>query len=254
MPIERNEYTIQVPNVLGAFLEYFRSHHALEGMDMATFIRWGVVALVWVAIAFWHQQQNRTFHEYINNHKKRTPISDRLSQLAYNRAFEVLGVFFILTLVMVFYDTRIYKTEKDLAETQNLLADSNAQLGELHTALDTAIEERNEAMERTTLSEEAENKLDVLKRQYEELFINYYYLKRCGAIEPESFHLMNSALTHELTQLNAPAGIRKHILTAAKGTHDEMYASASCDSEEINPVKDKISIYLEEVVKNIPDN
>src|SRR5690606_9839002 len=57
----------------GDFMGYFHAHHSFEGLDMATWIRWGVIVLIWLAFAFWHQHQNKAFHSYIRDKHKRTP-------------------------------------------------------------------------------------------------------------------------------------------------------------------------------------
>ncbi|MGB1540474.1 MAG: hypothetical protein ACPG80_05890, partial [Rickettsiales bacterium] len=62
-----------------------------------------------------------------------------------------------------------------------------------------------------------------------------------------------SALTHELTLLNAPAGVRQKILSAAKGTHDELYASAPCDEKTVTSMQKNVAAYLDQVMENVPD-
>lgn len=113
--------------------------------------------------------------------------------------------------------------------------------------------ELEEARELSGLPEDIEQSLDNIKRKYENLFVSYYYLKRCNAIEPRDFHLMNSGLIYELTELNAPAGVRKRILTAAKGTHDELYVEAPCTPEAIGPMQEEVSAYVANTVASLPD-
>lgn len=234
-------------------IDYFRNNHAIEGLTTPIFIKWGGITLIWLIFAFLYQNQNKAFFEYIRSTKKRTLLNDRLSQLACSRAFEMLGIFFVLILSMIYYDTRLNKSEQDLRVAQGTITASTQKID----TLESSIEEKDQEITSATTSpkslENMEKMLDTLKEKYEELFINYYYLKRCKAITPIEFHLMNSGLIQELTDLNAPAGIRKNILVAAKGTHDEMYINASCDKEIITPMQSNIQTYLQEVVKNLPD-
>lgn len=253
MAAERNTYSIQVPDAAGSFLSYFHDNHTLQGLDSAMLIRWCCVVLVWMGVAFWHQRQNRAFHEYIRNTKTRTPISDRLSQLAYNRAFEILAIFFALILTLVFYDTRLLKDRQQLAETRSAVEKAQTQLAQTQAELAIKSAALEEATRLDSSTEETQSKLDAIKQRFEELFINYYYLQRCGLSKPEDFHIMNSALMYELTQLNAPAGIRQNILTAAKGTHDELYAQASCAPEETTPMQESVRQYLQSVIDTLPN-
>lgn len=253
MAVDKREYTIQVPDIIGGGLEYFQTHHALMGIDQGTLIRWAAFIAVWVIVAFWHQHQNRAFHEYIRNRKQRTPLSDRLSQLAYNRAYELLGLFFVLILIVIFYDTRVFKAESALQTAHANAIAHESEVRMLEERVASLEAELEEARELSGLPEDIEQSLDNIKRKYENLFVSYYYLKRCNAIEPRDFHLMNSGLIYELTELNAPAGVRKRILTAAKGTHDELYVEAPCTPEAIGPMQEEVSAYVANTVASLPD-
>ena len=241
--------TINVPDLAS----YFADNHSFSNLDTMAYVRWGALVLAWLAVAFVHQRQNRKFHDYVQQTNTRTPLSDRLSKLAYNRAYEVLFLFFILLAGMVFYDTR-------LAADRQSFATNQAEINDLHEKIvsrdaDILAQKRalDEARTLAALPENLEQKLDDIKKKYEELFINYYYLKRCNAASLQDFHLMNSALIYELTESNAPAGLRKNILTAARGTHDEMYATASCAPEAIGPIKKQVQDYINTTVNTLPD-
>ena len=244
-------HVVEVPGPIS----YFYDHHALAGMDHATFIRWGLVALVWLMAALWHQHQNKAFHEYIRNTNARTKLNDRLSHLAYNRAFEVMGVFFVLILVLIFYDTRIFKAESDLETARKALQLQTTELNTLSTDTTLLRNQLDGAFDRISsgIDDDKESLLDDLKAKYEGLFVSYYYLKRCNALSKTEFHLLNSALIQELTDMNARAGVRKRILEAAKGTHDELYAQAPCTPDAIDPKKKEIDDYLRQVIDNLPD-
>lgn len=251
MATPAQQHVVEVPSVIG----YFYDHHALSGMDQTTFIRWGAIAVIWLLAAIWHQHQNKAFHEYIRNTKARTKLNDRLSHLAYNRAFEVMGVFFILILTLIYYDTRVFKAESELAALRETSA---ATATELETAVNENATLRgylDVAADRITsgLDETKEEALDDLKSRYENLFVSYYYLKRCNALSKTDFHLLNSSLIQELTDMNARAGVRKRILEAAQGTHDELYAEAPCSPEVIDPKKKEIEDYLRQVISTLPD-
>ncbi len=237
-------------NIFDAIIDHFRTNHAVTGIGDAVLIQWGGLVLIWLIIAYWHQHQNEVFHQYIRNANKRTPISDRLSQVAHSRAFEVPAIFFVFILTVLYYDTKLHK----IAETYKTNQQNLTLMEQEINTLEKALSETQEALKRHAPPESTELALDTLKQKYEELFINYYYLKRCNRILPRDFHLMSAALTHELSMLNAPLIIRKNILSAAKGTHDEMYASMECKEDIALPMQNKIAAYLQTVIQNLPDH
>ncbi len=104
-----------------------------------------------------------------------------------------------------------------------------------------------------TFTEEQETAFDQLKAKYEDLFVSYYYLKRCKATTPTEFHLLNAGLVMELTDLNAPAGVRKNILSAAKGAHDEKYGKEPCPDDVIKPMQERVHTYIQQVLTAVPD-
>lgn len=244
--------TLGAPD-MGGFITYFESHHSLDGFGPLTWARWGIIVLVALLVAFWHQRQNRTFHEYIRNSKKRTPISDRLSQLAYNRSFEVLTLFFLIILGVLYYDTRVNAAEQQIITArQEVLAaqDAQAALGQQMAETNAALAE---AQRLNGMDAEQEQKLDALKMQFENLFVSYYVLKSCGLATAQDFHIMNSALMYQLNALNTPAGIRQSIVNAALGSYQELYSELACAGDEVGTMQDSVRNYLRDVVEKFPD-
>ncbi len=246
-------YSINLPPVFSNVIDYFKTHHAFDGLSMNVLIWWGILVAVWLMIAFWHQHQNKAFHEYIKNKKARTTLSDRLSQLAYTRSNEVIALFFLLIVIVIFYDTRVNQAENNVAELTAEQAELQLAATDLENQMVELQAELAVAQQLQNMPEGMELSMDAIKEKYEELFVSYYYLKRCGVIDKRDFHLMNAALIYELTELNAPAGIRKNILTAARGTHDELYAEASCDAETVGPMQEQIRSYVRTTMDQLPD-
>lgn len=244
--------TMNVPDV-GGFITYFESHHSVEGFDVTTWARWGIILLIALLVAFWHQRQNRTFHEYIRNSNKRTPISDRLSQLAYNRSFEILALFVIIILGVVYYDTRVNAAEQQAELAQQDILSVQDELAAYEEQMALKDQQLQEAQRLSGMDAGQEQKLDALKMQFENLFVNYYVLKSCGLSTAQDFHIMNSALMYELNTLNAPAGIRQSIVNAALGTYQELYAELPCASDDVGTMQDSVRNYLRDVVEKLPD-
>lgn len=253
MAVEKKEITMQVPEAVSGFVHYFQTQHSAEGLDTGIWLRWGIVIILAIIIAFWHQHQNKAFHEYIRNKNKRTPISDRLSQLAYNRSFEILSLFFVLTLCVIFYDTRVNSLKNQLATATTEILAQQEEIAAQQAQLALKDTEIQDAVRLTVTTEEQQAQIDTLKQEFEGLFINYYLLKKCGLSTAQDFHIMNSALMYRLTSLNAPSAIRQSILDAASGSFEELYAEQECKKEELAITQENIRSYLSEVVENFPD-
>lgn len=80
-----------------------------------------------------------------------------------------------------------------------------------------------------TNSPDYQAKSDVLKKRYEELLVSYFVLKKCGLTGAADYHIILSALSHEMASINAPGRLQYDIITAAKGAYNELYANNECD-------------------------
>lgn len=93
-------------------------------------------------------------------------------------------------------------------------------------------------------SDTADASLNESKAKFEGLFVNYQYLKKCAGISTEAYHLLNSALMHELSSKSAPARMQYDIITAAAGTYQEIYARSECDEVAVEEVRRQFDEYL----------
>lgn len=91
--------------------------------------------------------------------------------------------------------------------------------------------------------------LNAVKQRFEGLFVNYQYLRRCGELEADDYHILNSALMHELASNNAPARLQYDILTASNGTYEEIYARSECDAASVQSIQQNFRDYINEARK-----
>lgn len=225
--------------------------YGMEGLDMAVWIRWALVALACGAVVFWHRRQNRSFRSYILKHNLRNAVSDRLSQLSYNRSIEVMALCFLLLGGMVYHDIRINGLEQAVHATGTRLAEAEQNLHVHENRRRAQVNPMEEAQRIAGMTEAQQLELDILKPRYENLFINHHVLRRCNRSSPEDYQIINSALAYELNRLNAPAKTRQNILLAAKGSYQELYANLSCTSPDIIPMQAQMQAYLQSIVRNM---
>lgn len=98
--------------------------------------------------------------------------------------------------------------------------------------------------------QQADNaKLNKLKADFESLFVTYQFLHKCGITEELDYHILNSTLAHEIASLNAPGRTQYDILTAAKGTYEEIYSRSECSDPSIADMQTKFREYIAQANK-----
>jgi hypothetical protein len=90
----------------------------------------------------------------------------------------------------------------------------------------------------------AENTIDKIKTRYEGVLVNYLLLKKCGKTGASDYQLITSAMQSELSTNSAPERLKYDILTAAKGSYDEIYARSTCNGDEITPTLQRYETYI----------
>lgn len=86
--------------------------------------------------------------------------------------------------------------------------------------------------------------IDATKTRYEELLVTYLFLKKCGIAKPSDYQKINTSMQNALVSLKAPSRLKYDILTAAKGSYDELYARTSCDSMNLEPTVKRYQEYM----------
>ena len=192
-----------------------------------------------------------------------------------------ISIVMLLLLAMIAYKITVHpKEEKPLPEENAAilaqLSTIEQKITEIETKQKSGLEAERESESGRTLSNEidargntenhggdaAANELDQLfsgtkpdgklneiKRKFEGLFVNFQYLKGCGAADEGDYHLLNSALIHELASSNGPARLQYDILTAAQGTYQEIYARSNCEQASVESIKGNFIVYIEEIKK-----
>jgi hypothetical protein len=94
-------------------------------------------------------------------------------------------------------------------------------------------------------SQAAANPLDTLKERYEALYVNYLLLRRCQLTDTSAYHLLNSGLMQELASVNAPSRLQYDIITAARGTYNEIYSRLPCD--QLGDLRTRFQQYVQSI-------
>jgi hypothetical protein len=93
--------------------------------------------------------------------------------------------------------------------------------------------------------------LDRIKKRYEELLVNNMFMKKCGKAQPTDIHVIISALGQEMASVNAPGRLQYDILTAARGSFEEMYSQSPCDTEAANASSEHYRQYIQNIARSL---
>lgn len=87
--------------------------------------------------------------------------------------------------------------------------------------------------------------LDSMKQNYEELFISYYFLSKCGHARDEQYYAINAALTQEVSSMQADPQLQNDIISAAEGSYNEIYSKLSCSSQDLESMANQFEAYTD---------
>jgi hypothetical protein len=90
--------------------------------------------------------------------------------------------------------------------------------------------------------------IDWLKQRYENTFITYYYLQKCGLADKNDFDVIRSSLHKELADLHTETNTAEdNILMAANGSYNELYAQASCADDRTKATKTSYDAFMQQM-------
>lgn len=250
---------------------------------------WIVLAAAAAAAFAWHWRENRLLEQKLREAEIDALSRSRLMHFAWGRSSVFLLLLLGLICVFGIYDWRLRETEAEqaarpsppaptVAEAEP--APSPAPAQEPATAASpppaTAPEVQPSPWPDEPLtaapplptipgvvgelyapgqhSQEMPAQLDQLKQRYEAMFVTHFYLLRCGEAQREEFHIINSGLMQELASYNAQSRLQYDILTAARGSYDEIYARTPCTPQNVGTLSANYKAYIQTLIRrsNMP--
>ncbi len=194
---------------------------------------------------------------------------------AWIRVIATIAMLFGLAALVVIFEMRLSNMERSINEItarQQALQqgfDSQSQtLQQLATQLETTnkalSERRNDSLPTTvkpadtstiediynpeTKGGDAQSVMDELKKRYENILVNYLFLKRCNEVIPNDYFVIMAALSQEMASMNAPGRLQHDIISSAQGAYEEIYAKSDC--KDAQTLKTQFTDYLAVLSKN----
>lgn len=95
-----------------------------------------------------------------------------------------------------------------------------------------------------------DSKIDEIKKRFEEMLVTHYFLQKCKKSGPENYYIILAALAQEMASVNAPGRLQFDILTAAKGSYQEIYAKSSCNDSTMPALERQFAQYIAGLSQN----
>lgn len=176
---------------------------------MNGFWLYALLAALWLACAGWHMRENRALARELPPHAMTALRA---------RSVQVLLSLLVAAVLAGAMHWKLNNPPQPIAKEQKIIPPAA------------------EAPPATDSEAERQAKLDMLKEKHETLRVNYYYLQRCGLATPDDEAKLELALAREIAALSGPARLSADVITAARGTYDEIYARLGCERAEAEAV------------------
>jgi hypothetical protein len=96
-----------------------------------------------------------------------------------------------------------------------------------------------------------QQKLDVLKRQYEQAMVQYFVLNACGRADVESLAFISGSIMLAMSETSMPAAFFLNLRDSAQGTYRELFASIPCEDPRIAQAEAEHQQWLQEIRKSM---
>jgi hypothetical protein len=245
-------------------------------------ILWAVLFILFLACAWWHIRENKQLSREWQ--KKLEPDHAHwMAHFAWSRTVQLLFAIACSILVIIIYDWQLGDTRTALAsaqaneallnkELQKQAADATQQIATLTQQLTvaqttaqapapiaTAIDD--DTNRKPTLddiynpersSSDAQSSMDAIKKRYEDILVTYFFLKKCNRVNDAEYNTITSALAQDMASVNAPGRMQYDILTAAKGSYNEIYAKSSCNDKSMATLYSQYLAFIRTLKTNFP--
>ncbi len=212
----------------------------LSQIDAAYWFKWLLLCLLIVLVAWFHHLE----HDELRTSFQREPVrgSQQLLFLFITRSMHMLLLLMLCTLAIILYDIHTIQV-KSAAHIVPMAVVAPAVLPpEAAKVAPPPVQDFGLPFGKISVFSEkdadAQAYLDLIKQRYEKLFVTYYYLLQCRAVDGSGFALLESALRSDLLSAGAPLDTGDNILQAAQGTYNEIYAHSACHKDDITLIKE----------------
>lgn len=226
----------------------------LLSVDMPLFIilKWMVLLLIFAGLWVWLAVENRSGRALLEENKFHPALKTLLHQSRL-RSHLFLVLYFMFCITVGAYDIRFEKlsgkVEATTSQETPLFAQPMLEIPESESPappIPITVTESifSPASAQASAEMEHTSKLDELKVKYEDLIVTYLYLAGCKQATEQEFNTIIYSLDAEMMGLEAAPSLRDNIITAAKGSYQEIYSGSGCDEATLAPTRAGFQAFL----------
>lgn len=102
-------------------------------------------------------------------------------------------------------------------------------------------------------SASTQTEIDKIKQSYEDILVTFFFLQKCDHAKEEDYMTIHYALSRELRAFGADSHVESDVITAAKGSYQEIYSKISCASQDLNAIETQFMSYTQTLAQSVPN-
>lgn len=238
--------------------------------DYSSALAW-LLSISFCLILSLHIIENKKLKIYLQQQCKPEPAKQIL-RLSWSRTIQLLAVMASSFALIMLYNQQANDKQEQVTSFENLIirrnysnvhADKAAKAmpdhyqNPMNKNMDKAINapiERPSQLNRENIIQDIfgtetdpsdlQNPIDDIKSRYEELIVTYMIMQKCNRAEASDYQLIMAALQKEIIAAQAPERLQYDILTAAKGSYEELYSGNDCQKPDIDAAAAQYKAYI----------
>lgn len=216
--------------------------YGLLQQEMVTYGKWAALVLVTLLLIRAITGQNRQYRRLASD-RQEDQGRQELLQAALVRGKVAVGLWVLLVVLLIYRDVEqqiaLSQRYPDRPSSITPLTDAPA---EPDTPPDAP--ETNKPGMPLEQSDQREATLDTIKAIYEDAFVSYMVLERCGRVGDAEYSRLNARLASALAPHDAPPALVENIIAAARGSYEMLYSANPCEDAELEKIETSFRAFL----------
>ncbi len=233
-------------------------------MSINPIITWLLLITVFCVIFVFHLIENKKLKSFLRK-KHGNDLVKKIARFFTTQMFLLSTVIIASFVTMFLYELQIRNLKIQLQNSQEeiqiILANQEAaekipqptEDPQTSQNQQAAIPTSNKPLEQNTIQDifetsrnasDSKDTIDSIKSRYEEILVSYFFMQKCEKTKDSDYNLIFLALQKEIAPLQAPERLQYDILTAAKGSYDELYSKNDCLGENLESSSQQYQAYI----------
>ena len=214
--------------------------HALAGQAPGDFLAWGAMLLPFILMIVIMRKQHRRLAPLLSEPSEE--LQHTLFEMARGRGWVLCFLWAALTLTIISYGLKFPTRYQDGGEAEKSQIAPAAVTASAADVVSGSPEAAAVLAQVPAMAREA--LIDRIQAFYEDAFISYYYLNKCGVAKKDDNETLYRAMLAELAPQKAEEAAKK-VIDAAQGSFEVIYSQSPCDESYLTPVQRDFGIMMQ---------